>query len=206
MKLELSKRRKRQEIRPEHLLNDSGLRIGFWDIEAGGLSGTFAGLLVVGFKEAGKGKPVTILRIDESSTYKKEPWNDKEIAYEAKKELEKFDILVSYNGISYDTRFLDTRLVYHGIKPLSTEIKHCDLYKTVRGRLKLHSNRLEAVLSHLATPDRKTPLTAHVWQRGVAGSKPDLDLIVDHNKQDVIALEQAFNKLASLIELKISYV
>lgn len=199
----LQPRRKGQRI-AECDLRVDGLKIGTWDIEATGLNASFGYLLCVGVKPIG-GK-ARVIRLDDFPEYRKTPWDDRALAYAAKKELEKYDILVSYNGTRYDVPFLDTRLVEGGIKPLSADIKHADLYKTVKARLRMHSGRLAALTDFLQTKDSKTPLTPLVWRKAGAGDRSALDNVAKHNLYDLITLEECFNKMVGLMDIRFAYV
>lgn len=203
MKTLLPKRRKKQRIEESDLRED-GLKIGVWDCETTGLNASFGYLLTVGIKPIG-GKP-KVLRIDDFEHYEERPWDDRFLAYAAKKELERYDVLVSYNGARYDIPFLNTRLVEAGIKPLSRDIKHADLYKTVKARLRMHSGRLAALTEFLQTKDRKTPLTPLVWRRAGAGDTKSLNVIAKHNLHDLTTLEECFNKLVGLMDVRFTYV
>lgn len=204
-KPKLSKpRSKRQRISESDLIH-SGLRIGVWDIEATGLNAAFGHLLCVGVKTIGS-KDSTIFRIDDFQGYTRARWDDRRLSYAAKKALEQYDVLVSYNGTRYDIPFFNTRLVENGFKPLSSDIKHADLLKTVRARMRLHSNRLDALTKFLGTSSSKTPLTPDVWRRAGAGDRASIDFVVDHNLHDLLTLEESFNKLVSLLDIRFGYV
>lgn len=184
-------------------------RIGFWDLEASGLEATFGGLFCGTVKELGR-DPVTY-RIDKGPGYSKAPWDDKWLCTKLRDELEGFQVLVGYNSIGwggrgFDLPFLNTRLVHHKERILSGDVKHVDLFLVTRMRMRLHSNRLEALLQHLETRTRKTPLRPEDWRRAAAGDERAMDRIVAHNIPDVISLEEAFLRLIPFLDISFRLV
>lgn len=174
-----------------------GFKIVTWDIEATGLQATFGQMLCAAVKPMG-GDP-KVFRIDE---YDGAHGEDRELAIACRDELEKAHIAISYNGIRYDLPFLNSRLLEYGERILSPLVRHIDVLMVARHRLRLHSNRLEALLDHLQATNRKTPLTPHLWRRAAAGDPKALEDIVEHNIADVYSLEEAFNKLIPFLDMQ----
>lgn len=180
-------------------------RVGFWDLEASGLKATFGGLYCGSVKEL-RGKTRTF-RIDEGPGYSKHPWDDKWVCKKVRDELETYQVVVGYNSVGaynkgFDLPFLNSRLVFHKERIVSSEVKHVDLYLVTRNKLQLHSNRLEALLDYLGTKTRKTPLRPEDWRRAAAGEKRAMDRIVAHNIPDVVALEEAFLRLIPFLDIQ----
>lgn len=184
--------------------NAPGLKIAMWDIESSGLAATFGGLYAVSMKVTGQ--PTQTVRIDQFPIYKKEPWNDREISIAARDMLETVHVLVGYNTYNFDIPFINSRLIAHGEKILSPIVKHVDLISVARHRLRLHSNRLESLLEHLGTSERKTPLEPELWRRAAAGDHAAMDKIVEHNIKDVTSLEQAFFRLLPFLDIQFRLV
>lgn len=192
---------KAQRINQGDLKN---FRIGFWDLETSGLAATFGGLFCGTVKEL-NGDIVTF-QINESPKYKTEPWNDKWLVKKVRDELEKYQVIIGYNSVAFDLPFLNSRLIAHKERVVSPVVKHVDLWLVARYRLRLHSNRLEALLDHLGTKDRKTPLKTEDWRRAAAGDPKAMDRIVTHNIQDVKPLEQAFLRLIPFLDVQFKLV
>ena len=146
---------------------------------------------------------VTTFRIDESPNYKKEPWNDKWLAQRTRDELSKYMVVLGWNHVGYDLPFLNTRLIAHGLKPLDVGgMCMVDMLWASRYRLRLHSNRLAAVIEYLETKTQKTPLMGDRWIRAMAGDRHSLDYIVEHNVKDVESLEEVADKLSHFVKLQ----
>jgi len=191
-----------QRIRQRDLRE--GFRIACWDLETSSLNGSYGRVLCGTIKEIGQ--PPLTLRCDKFPSFKKEPWNDEHLVASLRDELEKFNVVVSYNGENFDAPMLNTRLIKHGYQPISPAVKHADLIWVARKRMRLSSNSLATLLDTLGVPEQKMHVSPEVWNRAVAGSKHALDLIVERNISDVVALEQAFNKLTSLMDVKFSLI
>ncbi len=192
-----------QRIHASDLL-DPDFKICCWDIETTSLNASFGHVLTVGIKPL-HGVPI-LFRIDGFPGYDKARWDDKKLVYAAKKELEKYNVAIAYNGMRFDVPFMASRLLHHGIKPLATTIKHVDPVYIARHRMRIHSNSLENLLEHLQAHERKTPLTPYIWQRAAAGDKKSLDSIVRHNRADLLSLEEAFLKLLPLLDIKFGLI
>ena len=187
--------------------NLDDFRIGFWDLESSGLAATFGGLFCGTIKQLGKEYQPVTFRIDESPGYKTKPWDDAWICKRIRDELETYQVVVGYNSIGwgghgFDLPFLNSRLVRHKQRILSSEVKHVDLYMLVRNKMRLHSSRLEALLEHLKARTRKTPLKPEDWRLAAAGDRKALDRIVAHNIPDVVALEEAFLRLIPFLDVQ----
>jgi len=177
------------------------MKTACWDIEATNLDADMGIMLCSSIKDIG-GKVRTV-RIDESPNYKEVPWDDKWLAMQVRDQLEEYMIIIGWNHIGYDLPFLNTRLIRHGLKPLDVSgICMVDALWASRYRLRLHSNRLDAVIQYLETKTQKTPLIGDLWIRAMAGDKKALDMVVKHNIKDVESLEQVAEKLSRFVKLQ----
>lgn len=177
-----------------------GFKVACWDIEASGLAATFGGLYCATIKVDGQ-RPKTF-RIDRSASYKEEPWDDRELAIRLRDEIEKCQVLVGYNSINYDLPFLNSRLIAHGERVVGPAVKHVDLLRVVRFRMRLHSNTLESLLQHIGAHNRKTKLEPELWRKAAAGHRYSMNQIVKHNIADVVSLEEAFYQLIPFLDIK----
>lgn len=181
-----------------------GLRVVVWDLETVTLDASFGRVLCGTVKEIGK-KPDTY-RIDKTKTYKKEPWNDRELVVAIRDRLNQAHVAVAYNGIRFDVPYLNSRLLHHGFEPIAAGVQHVDPVFIARNRMRLGSNTLARLLDFMGCKEQKLHLGPEVWQRAAAGSRKDMDLLVKRNVSDCVALEQLFNKLISMVPLKFSLV
>ena len=184
-------------------------RILTWDIEATQLNADFGAMLCVGYKWLGEPmKSTTVIGVsDVNGTCKTcatvhRPTDDKALLEEIYPIIASADGWITWFGKGFDERFVNTRLLYHGMKPLPPLGRnHIDGWYTARYKLKLHSNRLASVQSFLGLSDAKTSLYPDAWLKAIYGDPGALNYITHHCYQDVKVLEQAYLKLLPLISV-----
>lgn len=184
-------------------VTDFGFKFCTWDIETSGLNASFGHLLCASIKPMNK--KTELFRLDDFPLYKKEPWNDRSLVCAVRDRLADFDFAISYNGEHFDIPFTNSRLIKYHANVLSPNIKHIDLYKLVRYKMRLGRSSLYALLQHIDSKHHKTPLEPETWNKAVAGDKQSLDYIAQHNVMDVITLEEAFHKLIPLMQVQFRY-
>ena len=175
-------------------MTDNAIKL--WDIESTNLNANFGYILSIAVKDLGS-KKVRCYAVDDYPLYKKDPTSDKALLEEATQDLASAGAWVTWYGAGFDVPFVNTRLLAHGMAPMPP-IPHIDGWKIARYKMKLHSNRLASVSSFLNIQE-KTPLNGPIWIKASAGDKKALQYIKEHNVQDVIVLEEAFNRIKPLI-------
>ena len=166
------------------------MKVVFFDIEAGGLKGNFDQCLCAAFKPYGL-KPYALSRT-------KGDTSDKKLVSDIKRELEKYDIVITYYGLGFDKPFLNSRLTKYGMKPLRRQL-HIDCYRTAKKIFKyaLTSKRLVAICEHVGIKG-KTRVEPDIWEKmkysAIAEKGKCLQQIVDHCLWDVKTLEECFDK------------
>lgn len=169
----------------------------FFDIEASDLNANFGRMLTFGFKFAGDKKVrIVSLRdyISRGIGYHKA---ERSLLQEMSEVWLSADIVVSWYGEGFDFRFMNSRLLKHGLPPLP-RTAHIDLWKTSRYDLHIHSNRLEAA-SEFFGVNTKTRLNPDKWLAAREGDSSSLKYIEDHNREDVLTLERMYYILRPLI-------
>lgn len=125
-------------------------------------------------------------------------WDNKQCD---KKMLKKFirilnqaDIIVGHNSDKFDVKWIRTRCLYHNIE-MMPDYKSLDTLKQSRGGFNFPSNRLDAIGRYLGA-GKKIKTTEELWLEAWRNnSKSALNEMVRYCKQDVILLEDVFNKL-----------
>lgn len=166
-----------------------------WDIEATNLKASFGYVLCVAWKKLGQ-KTVNVRSVADYATYKKDPTNDKQLLKDVRDVLSDAGAWVTWYGQGFDQKFVNSRLTLHGMSPLPP-VPHIDGWRIAREKLLLHSNRLASVSSFLGI-EEKTALSGPIWVKASAGDKKSLDYVVRHCKQDVVVLEQAYERIKHL--------
>lgn len=174
-------------------------RMMFFDIEATSLNASFGHLLCMGY--AFNNEAPVVARLQDFKTPKTNEEPDKYLCEFLHALItNKADVLVSYYGKEYDRKFLNTRMALAGLPPMPPlNAEHIDLYYTVRGNLRLHSNRLQAVSETLGCPVSKTPVRADTWVHAMRGDKAAIEYVVDHCAKDVEILRWCYYKLRPFI-------
>jgi len=170
-------------------------KVILWDIETTNLNANFGFVVCFGWKELGEEK-AHVISITDFPSFGKDCTNDKEVVNRAAAVLSCADIWVTWYGQRFDEPFVNSRLLSHGLKRMPP-IPHVDGWRIAREKLKLHSNRLASVCSFLGLED-KTPIKSQAWIRAMAGHRPSIKYVVDHCRQDVQVLEQAYLKIRPL--------
>lgn len=191
-----------------------GFDIGFFDLEASALNGSFGRLFsgACAHTEAGD---EWVARIDDPQyRNRKFPSDDTKLALTIRDHLLTHDIIVSWNGkrgynskgrSGFDIPMLNARL----IQPESRQRvigryapKHIDLLKEIRKYIELHSFRLAAVEEFLELSESKNSILPRLWNKALDGDKDSLDYIVEHNLLDVRVLRLVFEEMrrAGLLE------
>lgn len=169
-----------------------------WDLESTNLNADFGYLLCFGWKRLGS-KGAQVVSITDFPRFKHDPTNDKDLVIAAAKILSEADVIVGHYSQRFDLPMLQSRLLYHGLKPIPP-IPHVDTWRIARYEMHLHSNRLASVAAFLGLQE-KTPLSGPIWIKASAGHKPSIKYVVEHCRQDVIVLEEAYKKIRCLCKV-----
>lgn len=167
-------------------------RVLLFDIEATNLQADFGVVLCIAWRWHGEEK-IHHLAITQAPTFDKDPTNDKWLIEQFAPVLEQADVAVFHYGMYFDAPYLQTRALYHGMKPLNMP-PMVDTWRICRKRLKLHSNRLASIAALLGVSE-KTPLDGPTWVRAMAGNKKAIRYVVEHCKQDVVVLDEVYSRI-----------
>lgn len=172
------------------------IKIGYLDIECSQLKSNYGIMLSYCIKERGKDKiycdTITKKDIDKKTL-------DKRLVKKCIDDMRRFDVVMGYYSTKFDIPFIRSRAMYWNLDfPLYGELQHKDIYYMVRNKMCLNSNRLEVACSHLGV-EGKTRLDGKVWILASAGDKKSLDYVLEHNKFDVLILEQLHDRIKDYV-------
>jgi uncharacterized protein YprB with RNaseH-like and TPR domain len=113
--------------------------------------------------------------------------------------IEKADIMVGYNSKKFDIRYLNTRALYYGLKPI-TVTKHIDVYEQVRKSFSFPSKGMGAVSSYLGLEGKLANDGFDLWRRCMEYQNHDvcdkaLQDMLTYNMQDIEATRDLYKKL-----------
>jgi uncharacterized protein len=125
------------------------------------------------------------------------------------KRLESYDVVVTWNGRSFDIPFLTTRLIKHELDPRPFLRKpHIDLADVVKSRLRLTFTYLDHVCDFFQIERKKGPMgldVPHLYVRALEGDRKATASIREHCLDDLRATRQVFLKLKPLVEQQLEY-
>lgn len=156
-------------------------------------------IICFGYKVLGEDKVKVINAWDDKRAWLKNVNNDLSVCERAYEILANADAIVSHNGRSFDWKFLQTRLMLNGLKPLH-KITHIDTKALAKSNLYLLNNKLQTVGEQLIGEGKKKnggwDLWVKVWHRDRAACK----LMSEYCAQDVALLEKVFKKFRPFIK------
>jgi uncharacterized protein YprB with RNaseH-like and TPR domain len=124
-----------------------------------------------------------------------EKQDDKALLQEFLKEAHQADELVAHNGDRFDLRWIKTRCLFHGLQTFP-RYKTIDTLKWSKNDFYFNSNRLDYIARFLGLGGKletKDGLWRDVLLRD---DRKRLAEMVKYNKQDVVLLEQVYDRLA----------
>ncbi len=172
-------------------------KILFFDIETTHLKADFGTVLCIGYKWLGKPK-VYVPAITEYESWDRDKTDDSGLVSDFLQVYESADMVVSYFGKGFDTKFLNAKLMEASGR-LLPNTPHVDLFYTVKANLALSRKSLENVGYFLGLSQEKTKVEGKIWRRAATGHGPSVNYIVRHCRADVLLLEEAYLKLRPLV-------
>jgi len=125
--------------------------------------------------------------------------NDKKLVKAAYEILKDADAVVTHNGSRFDWKFLQTRLLFHGLPPLG-KIHHIDTCQVAKRNLYAFNNKL-GNLGEFFVNDKKLAHTGwQLWVDVHGRNKKAMKLMEKYCKQDVDLLEKVFEEFKPFIK------
>lgn len=113
--------------------------------------------------------------------------------------MDEADAIIHYNGTKFDIPTLNKEFIVHGLPPPSP-VKQIDLLKTARQQFKFPSNKLDYVAKALGLKGKTTHKGHELWIGCMNGNPEDWYNMQEYNKNDVVVLENVYNKLKPWIK------
>lgn len=125
--------------------------------------------------------------------------DDKKLLEPLWKLLDKADIVVTQNGVQFDSKKLNARFILNGMKPPAS-YKHIDTKILAKRHFAFTSNRLEYMTDKLCVKYKKLKHAKfagfELWRECLAGNIEAWREMEKYNKHDVLSLEELYHKLA----------
>lgn len=162
------------------------------------LKATITSVICAGYKIYGEKKVHCINAWDNKTRWRKDVNDDSYVVKELYKILKSADVVVTHNGKRFDWKFLQTRLVAHGLKPLG-KIHHVDTKQLAKQHLFAFNNRLGTIGQLLANDKKLENGGWELWVDVYYRKKSAMTLMERYCKQDVALLEKCFVALRPFI-------
>ncbi|QOC59372.1 DnaQ-like DNA polymerase III subunit [Microbacterium phage Lifes] len=180
-------------------------KIGFWDTEFTPNTGYFWGLwdqnippsfvketqrmLCYGFKEYKKPTVVVDERVGR-----------REMLESLRDRITSVDLIVSWNGMKYDTRMANREFIKEGLTPPAPP-KEIDLMRVAKSRFAFASNKLDFVAQELGVGRKVDTGGFALWEGVMAGDEASWRKMRKYQKGDVDLLEKLFEVLKPWIRM-----
>lgn len=134
---------------------------------------------------------------------------DRKVVLSLRREMERYDGWITWNGLLFDLPFIDDRLMIIGERPLEKRFaRGLDMmYHAKMGKSTFTSARLDWVARALKCPIRKTDLDLVVWKEAEAEAirrfnqgRVAYNYIVDHCGVDLSLTEWVYYRLMPRIQ------
>lgn len=173
-------------------------KILLWDIETSNLKGDIGFMFCAAYRWYGE-KKTHLISVRQYKSFKKDPTNDRAAVMALAQVLTEADMWVGQYSTRFDVKFLQTRMLEHGLGALPPR-PHVDTWEWARRKLALHSNRLDSIAKHVSGGvSRKTKIDWGLWKKAGAGNAQALRYIEAHCVADIDDLQTAYEGIRPLI-------
>ena len=173
------------------------MKILFLDLETFGFDfNADKGFILCGsYKWKGEKKVHTITR-SHPNKFTDTPEDDKDICRRLAEVIAEADVVFTWNGRSFDFRFLQTRMLKHRLGYLAP-VSHEDGLLTARASLKMNRS-LKNMGKFFKLAHQKDGVDIDVWMKAGAGHPDALGSVIRHCETDIKMTEEAYNLLGPL--------
>jgi DNA polymerase elongation subunit (family B) len=161
------------------------------------LKASINSIICCGYKVLGE-KKIHCINAWDYKEWRKDVNDDSKVVKEIYEILKDADCIITHNGKRFDWKFIQTRLLYHGLPPLS-KVRHIDTCAEAKRCLFMFNNRLGTISKFLTGKSKLENGGWDLWC-DVMDRKPKALLLMErYCKQDVEVLEGVFKKLRPFI-------
>lgn len=139
------------------------------------------------------GKQITKALIDYAG-YKPGKINDKNLVKDVRGLLDEADIVVTQNGVDFDTKYLNTRFIAHNLNPPSP-YKQIDTKREARKIMRLPSNKLDNLARYFNLGHKLEHEGYDLWKKCISGDRKAWNKMKRYNAHDVELTEKVYLKL-----------
>lgn len=184
-----------------------GAKILLWDIETSPNLGYIWGkfdqnviafetewhLLTIAWKWLGE-KKVHVLGLPDFDRYATDTEDDYDLVAQAHALFCEADIVIAHNGIAFDTKKAQARMLFHGFDP-PVPFREVDTLKIARRHFAFTSNRLNDLCQVLGIGQKEETGGFSTWLGCLKGDVKSWNKMKKYNQHDVVILEQLYLRL-----------
>lgn len=137
---------------------------------------------------------------DRKTTVVDERIGRKEMLTQLRDWLSEVDLVVSYNGASFDTRKVNGEFMKEGIDP-PAPYKELDLYRVVKKKASFFSHKLGSIAQEIVGETKVDTGGFDLWKAVLAGEEKAWRLMRKYQAQDVDLLIDLHHKLRPWIQM-----
>jgi hypothetical protein len=137
---------------------------------------------------------VKVRGLDDYKRFARDPENDRDLVAEAWRLFDEADIVVAHNGVAFDTKKIQARMLIHGMDPPST-YREVDTLKIARRHFAMTSNRLDDLCRTLEIGGKRETGGFQTWLGCIKGDPASWRKMKRYNAHDVRLLEALYLKL-----------
>lgn len=123
-----------------------------------------------------------------------------EMVRQAHRLLDEADVIVTYNGKTFDVPHLETEMVLLDPKLVPSPFQHIDLYQIIKRRFKFPSNKLDDVAKALGLGQKVSHSGFQLWIDCLGGNIEAWSKMREYNKQDVVLTEDVYQTILPWIK------
>jgi DNA polymerase elongation subunit (family B) len=113
--------------------------------------------------------------------------------------LNEADVVIHYNGTKFDIPTLNKEFLLMGFDPPSP-YRQVDLLRVARNQFRFPSNKLDYVAQALKLGKKTSHIGHELWLKCMNKDTEAWEMMEEYNKNDVILLEDVYNKLLPWIK------
>lgn len=114
--------------------------------------------------------------------------------------LDETDMLISYNGQSFDTRKVNSEFMRYGLGPPSP-YKEIDLYRQIKKHAQFYSGKLDFVAERIINKRKEETGGFQLWKDVLAGDEVAWAKFRKYQRQDVDLLVELFEEVKPWIKM-----
>ncbi len=124
--------------------------------------------------------------------------DDKRILKQIWKLLDEADVVITQNGVRFDSKKLNARFLHHKMQPPSS-YRHIDTFKIAKKHFAFTSNKLEYMTDKFCVKYKKLSHKKfpgfELWKECLNGNKAAWNEMKKYNQHDVLSLEELYHVL-----------